>query len=132
MKEIITVGDVVSAEFLENGWNPDIIIVDFKVMRSPVKEETKETIEKYSVPEVRVKNPAGYISEDILEKIKTAETPVKIIVEGEEDLAAIPAVLHSPEDSIVAYGQPKEGVVLVEVSKEKKEEFLDLFNLFKE
>ncbi|KXA93182.1 hypothetical protein AKJ65_06555 [candidate division MSBL1 archaeon SCGC-AAA259E19] len=129
-ERIMTVGDVVSAEFLKNGVNPDIVCVDFTVMRSPVEEEIREVIEGYSIPQMKVENPPSYITEELEESIKQAEPPLKIVVEGEEDLAAVPAVLYAPENSIVAYGQPSEGVVLIEVSKEKKREFSDLLSLF--
>lgn len=131
-KQIATVGDVVTSEFLKNGLNPDIVCVDFTVMRSPVEEEIREIIEKYSVPQTKVKNPPGYITEELRKSIRQAEPPLKIVVEGEEDLAAVPAVLYAPENSIVAYGQPSKGVVLVEVSEKKKEEFSELLNLFEE
>jgi len=38
-----------------------------------------------------------------------------IMVDGEEDLAVLPAVLLSPATSIVMYGQPGIGGVLVRV-----------------
>lgn len=130
-KELITVGDVASSKLLKRGLNPDMIIVDFKIMRSPAGNDIKKIVEEHPVPQIRTENPPGHISEDLWNGIKTAETPIKIIVEGEEDLATIPAVLHAPNDSVVAYGQPGEGIVLVEVSEEKKEEFMKLFELFK-
>ena len=41
-------------------------------------------------------------------------------VEGEEDLLAIPAVTKAPLGSIVYYGQPKVGVVMVAVDEEAR------------
>ena len=46
----------------------------------------------------------------------------KIVINGEEDLLALPAVLFAPEGSFVVYGQPKEGVVVIKVTAEKKAE----------
>jgi len=45
-----------------------------------------------------------------------------IEVDGEEDLLAIIAVQTSPLGSLVVYGQPGEGIVLVRVSGAKKAE----------
>ena len=45
-----------------------------------------------------------------------------ILVDGEEDLLAIPAVLESPDNALVIYGQPSEGLVVVTASAEKKSE----------
>jgi uncharacterized protein (UPF0218 family) len=36
-----------------------------------------------------------------------------IVVNGEEDLATLPAVLAVPDGASVVYGQPDEGMVLV-------------------
>ena len=41
---------------------------------------------------------------------------MKIVVEGEEDLATLPAILYAPPGSVVVYGQPDEGSVLVKVN----------------
>jgi len=52
---------------------------------------------------------------------------IKIIVNGEEDLATLPAILYAPVGSVVVYGQPNEGSVLVHVTSERKkhiEEFI--------
>lgn len=129
-EKIITVGDVVSSDFLRNDFEPDMIIVDYSTKRSPADKEDIETIKNYSVPEINVRNPAGHITEDLWESIETAQTPVKIVVEGEEDMATLPATLTSPDGSVVVYGQPDQGLVLIIVTEEKKEkfgEFLDVF-----
>jgi hypothetical protein len=44
----------------------------------------------------------------------------RIIVEGEEDLAVIPLICLLPENSLVVYGQPDEGVVAIRVTEDKK------------
>lgn len=131
-KEIITVGDVVSAEFLKKGPKPDTIIVDFTVERANAKKEIKDIINKHPVPQIEVNNPAGQITKELWNVIKDSKPPVKIIVDGEEDLATIPAVLHSPLKSVVIYGQPKEGLVLVRVSEEKKREFKNIIDQFED
>ena len=67
-----------------------------------------------------------------MECSKDVEHPLKIYVEGEEDLATLPAVLLSPTGSMVAYGQPGEGVVLVEVDESKKKEFEEYVEFFED
>ena len=44
--------------------------------------------------------------------------PVRITVFGEEDLLVLPVCIHAPDNSIVLYGQPNEGLVLVEITTE--------------
>ena len=129
--KLIAVGDVVTAELLEAGLKPDVAVVDMMVMRSPADEKTKRAIENFEAAIVKVKNPAGTITQELREALETARSPLKIVVDGEEDLATLPAVLLAPLSSVVVYGQPGEGLVLVEVTEQKKREFEELLNRFK-
>jgi Uncharacterized protein conserved in archaea len=43
-----------------------------------------------------------------------------IIVDGEEDLAALSAIFLAPENTKVIYGMPDEGVVVVDSSDSKE------------
>ena len=43
-----------------------------------------------------------------------------VLIEGEEDLLTIPAVMEAPLGAVVFYGQPLEGVVAVRVDEESK------------
>ncbi len=128
--QLIVVGDIAAAELLKAGLKPDITVVDFMAERLPVSDEVREIIDGYSVQTLEVKNPAGAITPELQDAISEAKPPVKIIVEGEEDLATIPAVLVAPIGSVVAYGQPGEGVVMVDVTEKKKEEFKGLLDAF--
>ena len=128
---LIAVGDVVTVELLASGLRPDVVTADFKVMRAPVDDKTRRAIDAHEVRAVRVKNPAGTITQELYGAFESIRPPVKIIVEGEEDLATLPAVLTAPIGSVVAYGQPNEGVVLIEVTEQKKHEFKKLLKLFK-
>jgi len=121
---VITVGDVVSKNLVEGGIHPKLLIVDNKVMRTNVKPLPLPEGE-----EVHVKNPPGTITREAIKAIQEAfktDRIVKIIVEGEEDLLTPVAVLYAPENSIVVYGQPGEGAVVVKVTKDKKDEAADI------
>lgn len=131
-EKLITVGDVVSSTFLKNGYEPDLVIVDFTTERSPAKKEDIKEIKNYSVDTVEVENPPGYITEELWNTIENADETLKIIVNGEEDMATLPAALLSPHGSIVAYGQPGKGIVLIEIDDEKKEEFEQYLDLLEE
>jgi len=128
---LIAVGDVVTADLLEAGLRPDVAVVDMKVMRLPVDEKTKRAVEAFEATVVRVKNQAGSITPELREALEAAKPPLKIVVEGEEDLATLPAVLSAPLGSAVVYGQPGEGLVLVEVTEPKRREFEMLLKQFK-
>lgn len=128
---LITVGDVVTARFLAAGVRPDVAVVDFLVVREPVSENLRARIDSLDVETVRVKNPAGALTPEMRRALDEAKPPLKIIVEGEEDLATIPAVLSAPQGSVVVYGQPGEGVVLIKVTESKRQEFTDYLKEFK-
>jgi len=123
--KLISVGDVVTFYLIKSGTIPDIAIVDGMVMRKPAP---KEMIEGTKVPEftmTTVINPAGKITEELVRTIQDAmksDRPTRVFVQGEEDLATLPAIILAPQSSVVIYGQPNEGVVVVNVTSAKKDE----------
>lgn len=128
---LITVGDVVTAGFLAAGVRPDVAVVDFLVMRGSAGEDLKKLIDAFEGKVVRVRNPPGALTPEMRRAMEGITPPLKIIVEGEEDLAAIPTVLSAPLGSAVVYGQPGEGVVVVQVTDLKRREFADILKEFK-
>ncbi|MEM2466316.1 MAG: DUF359 domain-containing protein [Candidatus Bathyarchaeia archaeon] len=123
---IISVGDTVSKNLIENGIFPNLMIIDNRVMRKDiVPVPLKADVEK------RVKNPPGTITFEALSAVKEAleaNWRTKIVVDGEEDLLALCAILYAPENSFVVYGQPSEGIVVVKATKQKKEEVARILN----
>ncbi len=117
---IISVGDTVSKNLVKSHMLPQLIIVDSRVMRKNI-QPIPLTADKIN----HVKNPPGTITEEAIAAIQDAlksDCRVKIIVEGEEDLLTLIAVLYGPENSFVVYGQPYKGVVVVKVTPEKRAE----------
>jgi uncharacterized protein (UPF0218 family) len=115
---IVSVGDTVSRNLHEHELNPQLSITDNKRMRRRVKPRTftGKNI-------VHVRNPQGTITEEAITAIREAlesNERFHIIVDGEEDLLALIAVLYAPENSLVVYGQPCEGIVVIRVTSEKK------------
>lgn len=114
-------GDVVTENSLKVGLRPRLAIYDHKTERREYKPEIGD-----KGVLLTVKNPPGTITLHLLKTIKKAYslirrgTNVHIVVNGEEDLAAIPAVLYAPLGSFVVYGQPREGIVLIKVTSECK------------
>lgn len=121
---IISVGDAVSKNLVENGVLPKLVIVDNKVMR---KKSTPVTVPAEKV--ITVVNPVGTITEEAVKAVKEAIeccSKVKIVVDGEEDLLTLIAALYAPENSFVIYGQPYQGVVVIKVTKEKRKEVTEI------
>jgi uncharacterized protein (UPF0218 family) len=126
------VGDFTSKNILEAGIEPDIIVVDNRVMRLevPPLDMGNRTI----IPCV---NKPGTINSNAWEALGKAvilKSRVSVIVEGEEDLLVLPLVSLTPKGSIIVYGQPVEGMVIVEVTEEMKgwtEDFLSRMEEYK-
>ncbi|MDE4908665.1 GTP-dependent dephospho-CoA kinase family protein [Methanogenium marinum] len=124
---IIAVGDVVTHNLMDAGILPDISVIDGSTMREPC-----DRVVALPVPEVAVSNPAGMITGALIRAIEGAmnEDPCLIRVDGEEDLAVIPAVRAAPDGACVLYGQPGEGVVVIIVDKGARDKAEMLFRLF--
>ncbi|MFC6823988.1 GTP-dependent dephospho-CoA kinase family protein [Halopelagius fulvigenes] len=126
---IIAVGDVVTYHLREAGRVPDVAVVDGQTKREAIDEEIRRAI---AAPDdgIDAANEAGTIGEELLTALATAlaeyDDPVTIVVEGEEDLATLPAVVAAPLGASVVYGQPDEGMVLVSVTEEAKLEMRTL------
>jgi uncharacterized protein (UPF0218 family) len=116
---VAAVGDVVSRETLIAGIAVNLRILDHISMRRPTAAFNLKVRKTY-----RVKNPAGVITLEAWETIKQSmkDEEALIVVEGEEDLLALPCIAESPDNSLVLYGQPSKGLVVVETSPKVKTE----------
>lgn len=125
---VVAVGDYVSSKLHEHNVNVDIYIIDGKI----------ERVEK-SIDLVRFKNvyeavnEAGTISPPAAEKlhelIHSPEMwPAVLKIDGEEDLLGLAAILSAPDNTVVVYGQPKIGAVLVRVNEDVRERMIKILH----
>ena len=126
---LITVGDKTTEKMINFDLIPSLQIIDgFE------KRQKRDLPKLGNATELKIDNPAAEITLESIEIIKKAfsmTAPVRITVMGEEDLLVLPVCIHAPNNSIVLYGQPNEGLVLVEISAEirnKAQTLLDLMN----
>ena len=113
---IITVGDATTEKLLKYGIMPSLQIVDGVEKR--IKREMPHADVKTTLHCV---NPAAEITIESVKTIKKAfqsTKPVRITVTGEEDLLVLPVVVYAPDNSVVLYGQPNEGLVIVSITAE--------------
>ena len=124
--EIITVGDKVTQTFLKLGLKPKLSIIDYKIERGSIEYDYKPMFKKI----LSAKNKDGTISEEAIEKIREALKYENCLLEidGEEDLLTLIVIseLENKLETVVCYGQPGEGIVVVEINKEKKKEVKNL------
>ena len=127
---IITVGDRTTENMLQLGLKPQIQIIDGLEKRNQRTVPTDDTVKT----NLSCRNPPGEITEEsmqVIQKAFSCESPVRITVDGEEDLLVIPVCIHAPKNSIVMYGQPNEGLVIVTITPEiraKVQKILDAMN----
>ncbi len=123
-KKVVCVGDIISANTIKTGINPDIIVFDLKRYRKEIDKETRKLLESFRGKILRVKNPSGIITKEFWKTVKESlesTEPVKIVVEGEEDLAVTPFIMEGDSDTVILYGLMDKGFVLVNVNKSVKE-----------
>ncbi len=112
---LVAVGDIVTYHLLGADRVPDVALVDERTERSAVDADVADAISGFD-RRVSVENPAGTLTRELVAALREAldsDGTTLIDVDGEEDLAALPAVLAVGEDASVVYGQPGEGMVLV-------------------
>lgn len=127
--KVISVGDVVTFYLINSGKIPDICVVDEKIMRRKAPKELIQGTQMQEFTQKSIDNPASQITRELVLVLHEAmghNKPIRIFVCGEEDLAALPAVIIAPLHSVIIYGQPGEGVVLVSVDERKKYEAMSL------
>ncbi len=124
---IITVGDRTTQKMIEFDLIPSLMIVDGQEKRSK-----RTAPELDSATQITVENPAAEItlqSIDVIKKALSMNPPVRILVNGEEDLLVLPVCIHAPENSVIMYGQPNEGLVVVKISTEIRNKVQRLIDL---
>ena len=127
---LITVGDRTTENMLQLGLKPQIQIIDGLEKRNQRIVPTDDAVNT----NLCCRNPPGEITKEsiqVIQKAFSSEPPVRITVDGEEDLLVLPVCIAAPENSVVMYGQPNEGLVIVHVTPEiraKVQKILDVMN----
>ncbi|MHC3130022.1 MAG: GTP-dependent dephospho-CoA kinase family protein [Candidatus Bathyarchaeota archaeon] len=127
---VISVGDVVSRNMIEHSISLNVLIVDNKVMRKPIQPITVDTDQT-----LYAKNPPGTITDEAWAAIRSAieqKGKTKVMIDGEEDLLTLIAVLSAPENALVVYGQPHVGIVVVKVTEETRKKMQRIVDAMEE
>ncbi len=117
--EIVCVGDVVSRSVTMAGIPVNVRIVDNKKLRKRLKPFDFGAKRIFYV-----RNSPGSIEIAAWQAVKDAvdARDALVVVDGEEDLLTLAAILSVSEGGVVLYGQPRAGMVIVRVDEEKKSE----------
>ena len=125
-KKLFAIGDFITLNLINAGIEADLYVVDNKIMRKPIKPIPMKTIKT-----IKIKNPPGTITPEAFETIKkgvNSSSIMRILVDGEEDLLTLPAIKFAPKETIILYGQPSIGLVMVKVTKTIQEEVEQILN----
>ena len=97
-------------------------------MRLPLQIDTLEAL-------ISSINPESFLFQvifypDLIQSLQASFTnyskPQTILVKGEEDLGVLPAILLSPLNTAIFYGQPQKGLVYIKVTETSKQKALKL------
>ena len=130
--KFIVVGDYSTQFFVENGIEFDVCVVDYKTERRDISEQSKKVINTTMKNRkvLKIHNPKGVVSDEAISMVREwVEHGDKmfVIVEGEDDLVALPFFAYAPEDYCVVYGIKNKGMVVKKVSAPFKEEIMQRF-----
>lgn len=129
---IITVGDIATESLKQQGLTSHIQVIDLKTKR---KDLISTSSKKSDVSKIR--NNAGSITKNAvkvfhkkLQEFLYSNDNQLLLIHGEEDLLALPAILLAPLGSIVIYGQFNEGLILVTVTSDIKDTVEEMIKHF--
>ncbi len=123
-----SVGDVVTQTLIKGEVSFQAAIIDLRIQRKKADFETERFRRKFFL-----RNPAGHINTAAWSVLKTAMTEGPnslVLVEGEEDLLAAVAIDVSEEGTLVIYGQPAKGMVVIRIQPEIKKRIRELLASF--
>ncbi len=122
-----TVGDVVTQNAFLHGLTPDISVID-----GFTKRLDAISLPNFSGTILKVKNPAGCISEELTAALSRAYSlrPALVLVDGEEDLGVLPLIEILENSAVILYGQPDEGVVFCEITQNLREKAAEILSCF--
>ncbi len=120
-RRLISVGDVCTLGLLANGIRPHLAVFDYLFMRHSLEPERRKLLEEMFSNPSRYRNPPGTLSDDIIRDAPSLiERGGAVLIEGEEDLTALAFIRSAGSRDVVIYGQPGEGIVVVEPDEKLK------------
>lgn len=128
---LITVGDISTQAFNQKVSNHPISLIDFIVERKKIFEKIEDLGFSGLERIIDIENQPGTVNGElffIIQKVihSVGEQRFIVKIQGEEDLTVLPCILSAPLGWKIAYGQPHQGVVILEVTEELKDLAYDL------
>ena len=135
---IVAVGDIIVDSLLKEGIDPDVKVIDNKSRRE--RSDLFAKLKLVKKGPTLINNP-GTINLKTAEKLRqmirqrsvlNKDGPYGswLVIDGEEDLLALPTILFAPLNSLVLYGHWQHGIIAVTVDEEIKERVREIFKKF--
>ncbi len=116
----LAIGDETSKFSYQNNLPINVCIFDDHIQRKKVGSSIQHLLTSSEIS--LCNNKSGMITTALAKKISRLYPLGKHIkINGEEDLAVLPAIALLPLGSTIIYGQPHQGIVYIPVTEEKKE-----------
>lgn len=128
--KVIAVGDTTTEKLVGFGFIPDISVTDCMEKRVIKASKFEYPVDKT----IHLDNRPGELSKQVILEVKKLilanayDSKIRIIIKGEEDLVALPFLMYSPNNWVICYGQPNEGLVIVQVTEDSKKKAMLIFN----
>jgi nicotinamide-nucleotide adenylyltransferase len=134
---IIAVGDIIVNSLLEKGIDPDVKIIDFRSRRKRTDLFAKHQLVKKG-PSLNKPGTINLKTAEVLRQMIRSRSVLNkdgpynswLVVDGEEDLLALPAILFAPLGSLVLYGHWQHGVIGVVITEKIKEKVRNIIKKF--
>lgn len=121
-RRIISIGDICTLSLLAMGIRPHLAVFDFRYMRKKLDSGLVSILSLNFKDPRRYPNPPGTVSEKVMEDAKELlRDGGGVLIDGEEDLLALIFIRSAGKGDLIIYGQPHEGLVVVEPDKEIKD-----------
>ena len=141
--QLITVGDIITDSLLKEGIEPDVKVIDNRSRREdyirsdPFLNSTKKgqtLINKPGTINLKTAEKLKELIHTKLIRLPPTNYPLPtdcwLVVNGEEDLLTLPAILFAPLNSLVLYGHWQHGIIAVTVDEEIKEKVRKIIKKF--
>lgn len=123
-----SVGDVVTRALIERGVPFQVAVIDLRIQRRKADFEMGHFGRKFLL-----RNPAGHINIEawsVLRAAMSAGPNSLVLVDGEEDLLAAVAIDVGGEGTLVIYGQPAKGMVVIRIQPDIRKRIRELVASF--
>lgn len=128
---VITVGDIVTSTLIQTGLHPNISFIDLKTDGTSLPDIPAPDYYDVINPAGTIQKESAQLVEKTIDESLNKMTSKVILVDGEEDLLALPVILLAPLNAVVIYGQKDHGIVINKVTEELKDQVRNLVSLFK-